>query len=191
MDERMRMGAQFDINVERTPGIVERFFVPQSKWCVECYDKDGNLKWVDGFSNIVTDEGCTDVLKRYFATSAQINSWYMWMFENNVSPAAGATYASSGLTECSAYDEATRPVFTPGAPAAKSTSNSAAKGSFTINATKTLYGAALVGGGSAPATKNDTASGGVLYCAGTFGSPRSVVATDVVRVTVTLGTQDV
>jgi len=60
-----------------------------------------------------------------------------------------------------------------------------------MNATKTIYGAALVGGGTDPTVNTDTAGGGTLYCSAQFGVGKAVVSTDVLKVTVTITAADV
>lgn len=63
---------------------------------------------------------------------------------------------------------------------------------FSINATKTLYGGALVGGGTGADTKADTAGGGTLIFSAQFsGGSKSVGSGDTVSVTVTVSSSDV
>lgn len=159
-------------------------------WKAECYDKHGNLKWVDESENLVTNEGLDAILDIMLHASTQITTWYCVMFENNHTPAAGNTYAVPGYTETTSYDEATRPAYVEAAASGQSITNSANKATFTISATKTLYGAALVGGGSAPTTKGDTAGGGTLLCCVQFAASRAVVDDDVVNLTYTVSAAD-
>jgi hypothetical protein len=150
---------------------------------VECNDKKGRLKWRERVHNIWTNEGLDHMLNVILHGSTQIGTWYCTMSETNTTPAAGMTYAAPSFTETQAYDEATRPVYNEAASSSQSITNAANKAVFTINATKTLYGAGLKGGGSAATTKGDTAGGGTLLCYSLFTSPRSVVAADVVNLT--------
>lgn len=161
-----------------------------SVWTWECFDADGNLKWVDERHNLVTDEGLDALLDIMFAAGTQITSWYCALFEDNHTPAAGDTYAVPGYTECTAYDESTRPAWTPGSVSSQSVNNNASKASFTMNASKTIYGAALVGGGTAADTKGDTAGGGTLYCLSLLSAARAVISTDVIKLTITLTSAD-
>jgi hypothetical protein len=55
-----------------------------------------------------------------------------------------------------------------------------------MNDTATIYGCALVGGGSAASTKADVAGGGVLYSASLFSAAKSVVATNVLSVGISI-----
>lgn len=142
--------------------------------------------------NLVTDEGINYILDAGLSSGTPITAWYVAIFNDNHTPAAGDTYAVPGFTESTAYDEATRPAWTDGGVAAKSVSNSASKASFTMNASTTIYGAALVGGGTAATTKGNTAGGGKLYdCVQFTGGAKAVEDDDVLKITVTLTGQDV
>jgi len=137
--------------------------------------------------NIMTDEGINYILDAALSGLTPITTWYCTVFENDYTPLATNTYATPGYTECTAYDEATRPQWSEAGVSSKVITNSASKATFTFNATKTIYGGALVGGGSAPTTKADTAGGGKLICSVQFTSgSKSVVSTDVLKVTVTV-----
>lgn len=176
-------------SIESLKKIVQRAAV-SSQWQWEHY-RDGKLidQWHE--TNICTDEGLNALLNIMFHASTQITTWYLLIFETDTTPAAGTTYAVPVFTECTAYTEGTRPEFVEAAASSKSLSNSANKADFTMNATKTIYGAALVGGGSAPTTKGNTAGGGTMYCASKFASSKAVESTDVLKVTCTLTASDV
>jgi hypothetical protein len=142
-------------------------------------------KWSD--HNLCTDEGLNNLMDVHFSAGTQITSWYVVIFEDSHTPAAGDTYAVPGFTESTAYDEATRPAWQEAGVSSKTITNSANKANFTMNATKTIYGGGLVGGGSTPSTKDDQAGGGVLYCESQFASgSKPVVDDDVLKVTITI-----
>jgi hypothetical protein len=42
----------------------------------ECLDADGNVKWVEEVTNVVTDVGANDLLTNYFKGSAYTAAWY-------------------------------------------------------------------------------------------------------------------
>ena len=147
------------------------------------------LKWRDEFHNIVTNEGLTHILNTELAGGTAITTWYCGIVETNTAPASGMTYAVPSFTECTTYDEATRPAYVE-VVTAQSCTNSASKAVFTISATKTIYGAALFGGGSAPTTKGDTAGGGTLLCYAQASPSRSVVDNDVINLTYTITAAD-
>lgn len=140
--------------------------------------------------NIVVNEGLNADLDVMFHAATQITTWYCVIAETNTSPAAGMTYAVPVYTEWAAYDETTRPAYVEAAASGQSITNSANKGVFTANATKTLYGAGLVGGGSTPGTKSDAAGGGTLFNFGLFGASQPVVDDNVVNLTVTISAAD-
>ena len=133
-------------------------------------------------ANIVTTEGLNHILNVVLAGSLQSLSWYMALFEGNVTPAAtltAATYTAT-TTECTAYDEATRVAFTPGASAAGVIDNAASRAVFTMNATKTVYGGGLLTASAKSATT------GSLLAAARFSAPRNVAADDELSVKYTL-----
>lgn len=156
----------------------------------ECYDKYGNLKWEDYADNIVVDEGLNAIMDIMFGGGTQITTWYCCLFENDFTPDGDETYAVPGYTESTAYDESTRPEYDESAAVSGMITNSASKATFTINATKTIYGASIVGGGGSPTTKGNTAGGGTLFCAARFTSSRSVEDDDVINLTYQLSVAD-
>ncbi len=167
----------------------EKFLI-KSIWNWEQF-RNGKLidKWQE--QNICTDEGLNALLDIMFHSVTQLTTWYVLIFESDTTPAAGTTYAVPVFTECTTYDEATRPEFVEAAASSKSISNTANKAEFTISASKTVYGAALVAGGSAAPTKGDVAGGGTMYCASQFSSSKAVEDDDVLKVTVTLTSSNV
>jgi len=160
------------------------------KFILECRDKEGRLKWIEEAHNIITNEGLDALLDIMLHDSTQITTWYCVIVESDTEPAAAMTYATPTYTESTAYDEETRPEYEEAASSSQSITNSANKAQFTMNATKTIYGAALVGGGSVPSTKGNTAGGGTLFCYAKLGSSRSVVDDDVLNLTYTVSAAD-
>ena len=154
----------------------------------ECYRK-GKLMWTEEFSNVLTAEGLTHMLDVTVGGKTLIDPFYCVLYEDNEPPADGDTYAVPGYTEVNAaIDEATRPIYVD-VVTSKSVTNAASKAAFTFNASKTIYGAALVGGSN---VKGDTTSAGthVLLCGGNFTSSRAVVDDDVVNLTYTVTAAD-
>lgn len=146
-------------------------------------------QWRD--HNLCTDEGLNHVLDVAFSGATPITAWYVAIFDNNHTPAAGNTYATPGFTEATNYS-GDRAQWQQGEVAAKSITNSANKASLTFTSAATIYGAALVGGGTDADTKGDTAGGGTLYNVSQFSSgAKSMASSDVLKVTVTLSMQDV
>jgi len=161
----------------------------RGEWLAECY-RDGKLIWVERTHNIITNDGLNHILDIVLHGSTQITTWYCVLSETDTAAAAGMTYAVPVFTETTAYDEATRPAYNEAAASSQSITNSASKAVFTISGTKTMYGAALVGGGTAGNTKSDTAGGGTLLCYAKFTASRAVVDNDVINLTYTLSAAD-
>lgn len=131
--------------------------------------------------NLVVNEGLNSLLNVYFAASTQITTWYLGIFEANYTPVATVTAATiaTASTECTAYDETTRPEWQEAAAASQSITNSANRATFTFNATKQVYGAFLVSSN----TKSGT--GGTLFAAAQFSTSKSVVDDDQLLLTYT------
>jgi hypothetical protein len=154
---------------------------------VQCFDKDGNLKWTEENHNLVVNEGLQDMNTKYFSGSGYTAAWYIGLYGSGSTnnPAAGDTMASHiGWTEVTAYSQATRPAVTFGTATTADPSvitNSASPATFSINGTTTVGGAFL--------TSNNTKGGttGILFSASDFQSPgdRSVVNGDTLTVTYT------
>jgi hypothetical protein len=146
-------------------------------------------KWAD--HNLCTDQGLNYLLGAGFSAVTAITTWYVAVFDNNHTPAAGNTYATPGFTEATNYS-GDRKQWQEAGASAKSITNSANKASLTFTSAATIYGAALVGGGSDADTKGDTAGGGTLYNVSQFTSgAKSMASSDVLKVTVTLTIADV
>ena len=158
------------------------------KYTVECYDKDGNLKWKAETPNLVVNAGLQYMAGVALTSTAQITSWYIGLYGAAASntPAATDTMSSHiGWTEDTTYSNATRPAATFAAATNANPSvvtNSASVAQFTINGTTTIGGAFL--------TSNNTKGGstGTLFSAADFQSPgdRNVTSGDTLNVTYTL-----
>jgi len=156
-------------------------------YTVECFDKDGNLKWSSKTPNLVVNVGLQDMNSKYFVGSTYTATWYLGLYgaaaSNN--PAAGDSMsAHGGWTEITPYSNSTRPACTFGSATLANPSvisNSASAAQFNINATATVGGAFLV--------SNNTKGGstGILFSASDFQSPgdRSVASGDTLNVTYT------
>ena len=156
------------------------------------WDHYRNGKLIDQweYDNFCSDEGLNHMLDTSFHDKANIHPWYVEIFESDTTPDADTTYAVPVYTPSTAYDEVTRPEYVEAAAAAKVTTNTASKAVFTIDATKVIYGASLVGGGAAATTPADVAGGGVLFSASKFAASKSVVDDDVLNVTIEITLAD-
>lgn len=146
-------------------------------------------KWDE--PNLAVDEGITNALDVHFSVATQITDWYVSIYITDTTPVAGISYATPTFTECTSYSEANRPAWQEGGAAAKSITNSANKASFTMTTAETIYGAVLLGGGSAASTKGDIAGGGVIFSMSAFSGSKALVSSDVLKVTVTINGSDV
>jgi len=142
------------------------------------------------YDNVCTDEGLDHMLDSTFDAATQITQWYVEIFEDDVTPDGDTTYAVPVYTPCTAYDEATRPEYTAAAAASQVTTNVASKAVFTISDTKTIYGASLVGGGSAATTKGNVLGGGTLFSGSKFATAKAVADDDVLNVTIAITLAD-
>lgn len=157
------------------------------KYTVECFDKDGNLKWVAETPNLVVNVGLQYMAGSALTSTAQITTWYLGLYGSGStnSPSAGDTMGThGGWTEVTDYSESTRPAATFAAATNANPSvvtNTASKAVFTINGTTVVGGAFL--------TSNNTKGGstGTLFSAADFAAPgdRSVVSGDILNVTYT------
>ena len=156
---------------------------------VDCFDKDGNLKWSEEMHNIYVLEGRDYILNTIFKNGVRDDPLYVGLFKTDT-PADGWTMANNGTTwhEDASYDEATREEFVDGAisgAATRQLDNDTTKAEFTMNGTVTLKGAFI--------TTNSAKSGvaGSLLCACLFTEgDRPVIATDIVKVKYTVGCKD-
>lgn len=137
--------------------------------------------------NLVVNEGLNKLLDVMFHADTQIATWYLGLFEGNYTPVAGLTAATvaSASTECTAYDNATRPEFNEAIASGQSITNSANRASFVFNATKTIYGAFLI------SDNTKGGSSGSLFAAARFASAKAVVSSDELLLTYTFSASSV
>ena len=136
--------------------------------------------------NIVTLQGKNKLNDIMFHGDTQITTWYVLIFSTNTTCVNTMTYAVPVFTESTVYDEATRPAYVEAASSSQITTNTASRAVFTMNDTATIYGCGLVGGGTDPTVKANTAGGGCLYSASLFSAAKSVVATNVLSVGISI-----
>lgn len=158
---------------------------------------DGQLLWEptsdwEFTHNIVTNEGLDHALESVLDAATQITTWYVTASSSNTSAAAGMTYASPTYTEITSaqVDESTRQAWTGGTVSSQSIDNSASAARYTASGSLTLYGASLVGGGSAPSTLENTAGGGTLFAYSLFASSKAMSASDTIDITYTFTASD-
>lgn len=145
--------------------------------------RDGKVIDVWDDFNVVTDEGLNYLLNAGLNGATQIDPWYVSLFESNYTPVGTETGGTLGglLTECQAYDETTRPAYDGATSSAQSVTNSASRAEFTINATKTVYGAILSSGNT-----KGVYTGSTVLALAKFSVARAVVDNDILLVAYTI-----
>jgi len=159
--------------------------VRRTHYRMECHGRDGKLKWVDEFDNLVTTEGLNDALDKHLKGAAYTAAWYVGLTDGTPDVVLADIMSShAGWVEVTAYDEAVRQTLVLGTPSGGSVSNTASKAVFTVSANGTVIGGAFV---VSVSTKGGTT--GVLYGGGAMAEgDRTLADGDTLTVTVTLTT---
>lgn len=161
-------------------------FQLEGTWHVIHKNKFGKILSKETFKNLITNEGLDYALDALAHGGTQISAWYFAPFSNDHTPAAGNTYAVPGYTEMTTlYTEATRQEWAEGASSGQSITNAVAA-TITATGAVTVYGAGVVGGGSAATTKANTAGGGTLLACGSFATPKTLANLETLDLTYTL-----
>lgn len=181
------MKSKLPVSVKFGAGVLKaasaKSAIPIGTWWEFEHHRNGELidKW--GQKNVTTSEGIKYILEAAFDGGTQIDTWYIGLFEDDYSPRSSDRYVLPGFTESTAYEELTRVAFDGEVDSSGlMIDNNDSKAEFTMNATKTIYGAFLCGGGTDPEVKEDTAGGGVLLALSKFAAAKSVVDEDVLLV---------
>jgi len=172
---RFKSGSTARQNVRAGAGVMF-----ENVYEIECFDRDGNLKWREEVRNLVTNVGLDDVLDKYFKGASYTAGFFVGL-KGAGTIAAGDTMAShAGWAELTAYSQANRPGLTLGAVASQAVDNSASKAVFSITGTATIAGAFV--------TTNNTKGGttGTLFGAADFSAPRAVIDGDTLNVQINL-----
>ena len=164
---------------------------PRGRFVVEHFRKGVKIGQYE-FSNNVTNEGKNLLLNVQFNATTAITAWYLGLIDGSGTPtlAVGDTYAqiggTNGWNESTIYTASTRQAWGNGAAASQSVTNSTSV-VFNMNASGSVYGLFVVGGGSAAATKNDHSGGGTLWADAAFSSGTQTVTNgDQLKVTYTI-----
>ena len=148
-------------------------------YTVECYGKNGALKWADWFENLVVTAGRDKYLDATLKTGLATPAWYVGLKGTGTVVAADTMASHAGWAELTPYSNATRPAFTAGTISGGSVDNSASKAVFNINSPSTIFGAFMADN----STKGGTT--GTLLGAGDFTASRAVENGDTLNVQVT------
>lgn len=145
--------------------------IPAGSFTLQAYNADGTPAWGDRFPNGATTAGLNSLLDVYFRAQAQLTTWYIGLISNTGFTALAITDTPSshaGWTESTAYDEATRQTWTPGAAGGGSIINPT-RPAFTISTNGTqIKGAFLI----SENTKGGTT--GTLWATGILASVRTL-----------------
>lgn len=150
---------------------------------LQCYDKNGKLKWDDKFHNLVVNEGLQNILDVMFSSSSQTATWYLGLTDGTPTVAAGDTLAShAGWTEETGYT-GNRQEWVE-VRSGQTMTNTASVAVFPIT------GTATIGGGFLASVATGTA--GILFSAGALSDgDRSVISGDTLKLTYSLTSSDV
>jgi hypothetical protein len=149
---------------------------------VQCFDKDGNLKWETSEHNLVVNEGLQDMNTQYFKGAAYTAAWYLGLITGpgaSLTYSGGDTLASKGWTEFTNYSGARKALtFGTASTADPSVISNSSPASFTITG-----GGGTIAGAFLCSVSSGT--GGVLFSESNFQSPgdRITVSGDVLNVT--------
>lgn len=157
--------------------------IAMGEYFVECYDKDGNLKWTDTAKNTVVSTGLQNMCGVGLdGTTTRYTTWYVGL-KGAGSVVAGDTLAShAGWPEyTSTVYTGNRPAFVPNAVATTATpsvvTNSSSKAQFSITAASpTAIAGALL-------CNAQSGTSGILFSAGDFSTSRTVSNGDTLQVT--------
>jgi hypothetical protein len=152
---------------------------------VQCFDKDGNLKWEEAFHNLVVNEGLEYMNTIFFTGTSYTATWYLGLVTG---PGSGNTYAAANtLASHTGWTEFTN--YTGNRKAITFDSITLADPSVSTNTTPVQFTISGGGGTVAGAFLTNVATGtsGKLFSVSNFTSPgdRVVVATDTLNVTYT------
>lgn len=156
-------------------------------YTVECYDKDGNVKWRDTCPNVVTTVGKNLALDTYLAGSAYtVVGPFMGLISSTSFTAVAAADTMSSHAGWLEAGTANAPTYTgPRKTAAWAVASAGSKAlsavlSFPITGSGTIKGCFIVFGPGAVSTIDSAL--GVIYSAGLFtGGDKVVVNTDTVN----------
>ena len=190
--DKFGMGDSVDASVTRNAGSGEEFGL-EGHYTFTCYDKDGNIKWTDGFDNLTTNVGRANLLDSYFANTGGGAVVMGLMTYNAVpvsTPAVTDTQAShAGWYEAGSANAPTysgnrkTPSFSSATNANPSVLSTSAVVVFSMTGSGTVTGAFINIGGSS--TIDNTT--GTLFSAGNFtAGSKTVTSGDTINVTYTL-----
>lgn len=159
MGDEMGSGAKTGVNV------TTQVFI-RGEWELVARDgKTGKLKWADGFTNLVVNNGLDGALGSNLAGWTQVTSWYLGVTSGTPTIAAGDQMdGHAGWVEYTDIVETSRPHWLNAAVSGQSVSNTASKARFTMNDDAT------VGGAFMSSVNSIGEAIGSLYAVGSFAA---------------------
>ncbi len=146
---------------------------------LHCFDRGGRPLWSDFFPNGVTTAGGNYLLDAGLRNQTQLANWYIGLISGTgfTALALADTMASHvNWTEFTAYDEATRQAWTPGAAGGMAITNPV-RASFTISTNGSLIRGAFLASDN---TKGG--SSGTLWSTGAIAGNRTMNDGQILRV---------
>lgn len=128
--------------------------------------------------NLMPEEGLNHALDVLLKNATQQVGWYIGLYEGDYVPIDSVTAGTvvAAATECTAYDETARPAWVGGTIDAGFVTNVDNRAVFTMNDTKTVYGAFMI-------SSSIKSSGvGVLISIVRFPTVKEVEDGDILRV---------
>lgn len=130
---------------------------------------------------MINDSGCNHILNVQFHATTQVSPWYVLLKGTGAVAADDTLAVHNNWSEITTYS-GSRKEFVEGAGASKSISNSGNTASFAINGACTVAGAGLA--------SVNTGTGGTLFNAVDFSSPRTLTDGDTLNITMTISSSD-
>ena len=132
----------------------------QGQFHFECYDADGNLKWMDDTKNTVLTVGKNHILDVVFASGTQVTTWHVGLTNDNTAITAGYTLTGEvGTRQATTFTRTSQTVASD-------------QESFT-SITDTVRKAFVVTASSA----------GTVVAVSDLSTPRTLTSSDVLKVT--------
>lgn len=179
--DKLNLQEKISVGVERHRQPEIDILNPKGKFHIE-HIRDGNIIGTYDIPNGIVNGGKDSLLGVYFHSDTQITTWYISLVDNagfSAFAAADTIASHAGWAESTAYSEANRVSWGPGASSGQSITNASAI-TFTMNATATIKGIFVV--------SNNTKGGttGTLWSTAAFASTVSVNNGDLLKVTYTV-----
>lgn len=140
--------------------------------------------------NLIPNEGLNYILNTAYRGTTQVSTWYVGLFSNNHTPAAGDTGSSIdgvSIVEITAYT-GNRPAVAFAAASGQAITNSASVAEITLTGGATLRGGFIV---QAQTKGTSGAGNGTLISVVNFGADRTLQTADIIKATVSVSAASV